>query len=77
MENKFFLAQIKRTNGNYEKGVVVHNSFDAASQGFHAYFGAYGYGHDATTNYVSCAIMDMNGAVIKSEVWNNIPAEAE
>lgn len=77
MENKFFLVQIKRTNGTYEKGVVVKDSFDAAAQGFHAYFGAYGYEHDANTNYVSCAIIDMDGAVVKSEVWNNIPTEAE
>lgn len=75
MENKSFLVQIKRTNGTYEKGVVVKDSFDAAAQGFHAYFGAYGYEHDANTDYVSCAIMNMDGAVVKSEVWNNIGNE--
>ena len=75
MENKFFLVQIKRTNGTYEKGVVVKDSFDAAAQGFHAYFGAYGYGHDTNTDYVSCAVIDIKGSVVKSEVWNNIPTE--
>lgn len=75
MESKFFLVQIKRTNGTYEKGVVVKESFDAAAQSFHAYFGAYGYGNNSQTDYVSCAIMTMDGAVVKSEVWNAIQNE--
>ena len=77
MENKFFLVQIKRTSGTYEKGVVVKDTFDAAAQSFHAYFGAYGYGNNPNTDYVSCAIMTMEGAVVKSEVWNNIQTEGQ
>ena len=76
MENKYFLSQIKRTNGEYSKGVVVHENKDNALNGFHAYFGAYGYGKDANTDYVACFVSDMAGAIIKSEVDNRI-AEVE
>ena len=34
-ENKFFLHQIKRTNGEFTKGIVVHDTFEAAKQGYH------------------------------------------
>lgn len=77
MEEKWFLSQIKRTNGEYAKGVVVHDTKDAAFNGFHAYFGAYGYGKDVNTDYVACYVADMNGAVIKSEVDNRIPVDSE
>ncbi len=62
MENKYFLMQIKHTNGVYEKGVVVKDDLDGARQSYHAYLGAYGYGHDANTDYVFCAIFGDNGA---------------
>lgn len=76
MAEKFFLSQIKRaTDGTYTKGVVVHDSKDNALNGFHAYFGAYGYGKDANCDYVACFVSDMSGAVIKSEVDNRIPVE--
>lgn len=75
MENKYFLSQIKRaTDGTYTKGVVVHDTKEAAFNGFHAYFGAYGYGKDATVDYVACFVSDMSGAIIKSEVDNRIEA---
>ena len=80
-EEKWFLSQIKRTNGEYSKGVVVHDSKENAMNGFHAYFGAYGYGKDANTDYVACFISDMSGAIIKSEVDDRIerpePEESE
>lgn len=77
-ENKYFLSQIKRsTDGTYTKGVVVHDSLDNALNGFHAYFGAYGYNHDANTDYVACFVSDMSGAIIRSEVDNRIPVEPE
>ena len=79
MAEKFFLSQVKRElkNGEwvYTKGVVVHDSKDNALNGFHAYFGAYGYGKDANCDYVACFVSDMSGAVIKSEVDNRIPVE--
>lgn len=72
-EQKFFLSQIKRaTDGTYTKGVVVHDTKDNALNGFHAYFGAYGYGKDANCDYVACFVSDMSGAIIKSEVDNRI-----
>ena len=75
-ESKYFLSQIKRaTDGTYTKGVVVHDTRDNAMNGFHAYFGAYGYGKDANTDYVACFVSDMSGAIIKSEVDNRIPVE--
>lgn len=77
MENKFFLTQIKRVNGTYEKGCVVHDNLNNAINGFHAYFGAYGYDKQESTDYVACYIADMSGAVIKSEVDNRIVEESE
>ncbi len=74
-DDKFFLTQVQRRNGTYNKGVVVHNSFDAAKQGYHAYLGAYGYGHDAEVDYVACAIMDSNGYVSYTEVDDRRPEE--
>ena len=74
---KWFLSQIKRaTDGTYTKGVVVHDTLNNALNGFHAYFGAYGYGKVASTDYVACFVSDMSGAIIKSEVDNRI-AESE
>ena len=72
MEEKFFLVQIQRKNGSWTKGVVVHDSLAAARQGFHAYLGAYGYGHDATIDYVQAMVIDMNGAVRDSVADNRI-----
>ena len=75
---KWFLSQIKRaTDGTYTKGVVVHDSYNNALNGFHAYFGAYGYGKDANCDYVACFVSDMSGAIIKSEVDNRIATESE
>lgn len=73
-EEKWFLSQIKRNKetGNFDKGVVVHSSKENALNGFHAYFGAYGYGHDGTIDYVSCFVSDMTGAIIRSEVDDRI-----
>lgn len=68
-ENKFFLHQIKRTNGTFDKGIVVKDTFEAAKQSYHAYIGAYAYGQNADTNFVSCSITDMSGAVLMTETW--------
>ena len=63
-----FLVQIKRTNGAYEKGVVVKDSLDAAKQSFFAYLGAYGFGHDANTDYVAVYVLTGDGRIVKSEI---------
>ena len=71
-ENKFFLHQIKRTNGTYDKGIVVKDTFEAAKQSYHAYLGAYAYGQNASTDFVSCMITDkLSGIVLMEETWNN------
>ena len=75
MEEKYFLVQIRRKNGSYEKGVVVKDTLDAARQSYHAYLGAYGYGQDAGTDYVACYIVDMGGAVTDFMIDNRIPKE--
>lgn len=74
MEQKFFLVQIQRKNNEYAKGVVVKDTLDAARQSFHAYLGAYGYGNDATVDYVACYVIDMGGMVRDGIVDNRIPA---
>ena len=70
MENKFFLHQIKCTNGTYSKGIVVAETYDAAKQGYHAYLGAYAYGHEQNTDFVSCMITDRTSAVLLAETWD-------
>lgn len=69
MNNKFFLHQIKRTNGTIDKGIVVKDTYEAAKQGYHAYLGAYAYGQNADTDFVSCHITDMTGTVLMTETW--------
>jgi len=68
-ENKFFIHEIKRTNGAIEKGIVVKDTYDGAKQGYHAYLGAYAYGNNADTDFVSCMITDMSGMILMSETW--------
>lgn len=67
-DDKFFLTQIQRKNGEYTKGVVVKDTLDAARQSFHAYLGAYGFGNDATVDYVACYIAAMDGRITDSIV---------
>lgn len=73
MDEKFFLVQIQRKNGEYTKGVVVKDTLDSARQSFHAYLGAYGYGQDKTVDYVECMVVDMEGRVRDSCVDDRMP----
>lgn len=66
---KYFLTQIKCTNGTWEKGCVVKDTLDECKQAYHAYLGAYAYGHDDNTNYVQCHISNIDGAIVMGEVW--------
>ena len=75
--DKFFLVQIKRTNGTIEKGVVVKDTFDAAKQSFHAYLGAYAFGNNADTDFVLVQILDSKGLGLKGEVWEAVKVEPE
>ncbi len=78
MEN-VFLHQIKHTNGTFEKGIVVKDSYEAAKQGYHAYLGAYAYGQNAQTDYVQCMITDIYGNILIYETWQapEQPEESE
>lgn len=69
MENKFFMHRIKHTNGTWDKGIEIKDTYDDAKQSYHAYLGAYAYGHDANTDFVSCMITDTTGAVLMEETW--------
>ena len=77
----YFLHQIKRSNGNWDKGIVVKDgstgpeNLAAAKQGYHAYLGAYAYGHDPNTDLVQCAITDQAGNRLDWEVWSKPEAE--
>lgn len=72
--DKFYLIQVKRTNGTLEKGVVIKDTLDAAKQSYHAYLGAYAYGNNKDTDYVMVYIMNGAGLGLQGEVWE---AEAE
>ena len=67
--NKYFLVQVKRTNGTIEKGVVVKDDYDSACQSYHAYLGAYAFGKDENTDYVLVQILNSEGLGMKGEVW--------
>jgi hypothetical protein len=66
----FILTQVKHTNGTTEKGCVIKNTLDEVLQSYHAYLGAYAYGHDANTDYVLCEVMDALGNRLAFEVWD-------
>lgn len=70
MVNKFFLHQIKCTNGTYEKGIVVKDSYDEALQGYHAYLGAYAYGQNNDITFVDCMITEVGSmTILNHEQW--------
>lgn len=84
MVNVFFMHRIKSTNGEYDKGIEVKDlarregetddsvsqrNFEAAKQSYHAYMGAYAYGQNAQTDFVSCEITDLSGARLMNETW--------
>ena len=74
--DKFFLAQIKRTNGNIEKGIVVKETLNAVKQSYHAYLGAYAYDHDPNTDYVAVYVVDSKGVRQMWEVWERTAVQA-
>lgn len=69
---KYFLTQIKRTNGTFEKGCVIKDTLDAVKQSYHAYLGAYAYGNNEQTDYVSCHVCNIDGLEMFAETWNGI-----
>lgn len=78
MENKYFLHQIKRTNGTFDKGIVVKDSYEAAKQSYHAYLGAYAYEQNPETDFVSCMITEaLSELVLMHEQWVKPEPEPE
>ena len=69
MDNKYFLHQIKVGKTNTTKGIVIHDDIEASKQGYHAFLGAYAYGHDPDATFVQAMVTDMNGIVILPETW--------
>lgn len=73
---KYFLHQIRGHEETVDnKGIVVADTFDSAKQGYHAFLGAYAYGHDQNTDFVSCMITNKFGGVEMAETWS-APAES-
>lgn len=84
MTNVFFHHQIKhnKNTGAWDKGIVVkaaegEDNLSAAKQSYHAYLGAYAYGHDPNTDYVSCKVTDLNGTALLEETWEVFILEEE
>lgn len=79
----FFMHRIKvNNNGTVDKGIEVKETIDDAKQSYHAYLGAYAYGHDQNTDFVSVAITDdsNNFTLLLCENWKKQsvePASAE
>lgn len=73
----FFVHRIRKTNGVYDKGVEVKETFDDARQAYHAQLSAWAYGHDQNTDFVSVAITDdsENFNLLLCENWKRKSAE--
>ena len=68
---KFFMHRIKHTetNDQWDKGIEVKDSYDAAKQSFNAYLGAWAYGFGEGVDFVDCRITDSYGAQLMGEMW--------
>jgi len=87
MKNCYFLHQIKHNEKTnvWDKGIVVKDSkstdkenYEDALQGYHAYLGAYSYGHDENIDYVAAYVFDKLGNRLDWSVWeknNNLENE--
>ena len=73
----YFMHRIKHTGENYDKGIEVKENLDDAKQSYHAYLGAYAYGHDTNTDFVNCMVSNEDGAVIMNECWKATPLVVE
>ena len=65
----YFMHRIKYTGETYDKGIEVKETLAAAKQSYHSYLGAYAYGHDTNTDFVSCMISDEEGLILMNETW--------
>lgn len=70
MVNNFYLHRIKKSNGVFDKGIEVKDTYADAKQAYHAYLGAWAYGHDSNTEFVQCLITDSNNTTpLMGETW--------
>lgn len=73
MENKYFMHRIKEENGEFTKGIEVHDTLDAAILSYYSY-GVYANNNPLYPNvtFVSRKITDMYGNVVGkySNAWN-------
>ena len=83
MVNAYFMHRIKHDTSKegsaaWDKGIEVHATLESAKQSFHAYLGAYAYGHSASIDYVSCEITDVFGNVLTccKDTWG-VTAEVQ
>ena len=75
--DKFFLHQITRTNGTFDKGIVVKDTYEAALQSYHAYLGAYAYGQSEGTDFVDTMITEaLSKTILNHEQWVKAEAQA-
>ena len=68
MGNKYFVHEIRMGNTS-QKGIVICDTFDVAKQTYHAYLGAYAYGHDKDTTFCQAMITDKSGTIHYAETW--------
>lgn len=71
----FFMHRIKHSNETWDKGIEVKETLEDAKQSYHAYLGAWAYGHDQNTDFVNCMISNESGAIKMNEVWKAVVPE--
>lgn len=79
MEQKYFHHRIRHNfpTDVIDKGIEVHDTLESAFGAYHAYLGAYAYGRNGDTDYVSCEITDLYGTKIDGATWIRPDTEAE
>lgn len=88
MITEFFMHRIKHDaskegSAAWDKGIEVHTGAteneakESALQSYHAYLGAYAYGHGENIDFVSCEITDAIGNRTIGETWPPFQTAAE
>ena len=72
----YFVHRIRKTNNVYDKGIEIKETLEAAKQSYHAYLGAYAYGQNPQTDFVSAMISDETGAILMNECWKAVQPES-
>lgn len=65
----YYLHQIKRAGTTVDKGIVTKETLDDALQSYHAYMGAYAYGHDTNIEFVHCMITSESNQIDVNDQW--------